>query len=98
MLLVCQGIELMLGRPKDHEKNEPRVIDLDILAYETKSVDLGHLKVPHPELFARKFVLVPWAEIAPNFVVQDYGKSVSDLLSLCPDPSTIKKYNLEKTA
>ena len=44
MLQVCQGIELMLGRPRDHDKNEPRVIDLDILAYKTKSVDLGYLK------------------------------------------------------
>tara|TARA_Y100000766_G_scaffold45310_1_gene35553 strand:- start:3093 stop:3599 length:507 start_codon:yes stop_codon:yes gene_type:complete len=98
MIQVCQGIELMLGRPLSRAKNEPRVIDIDILAYETISVELGELKIPHPQLFARKFVLVPWAEIAPNFVVQDYGKSVSDLLLLCPDPSTLKKYNLEKTA
>lgn len=98
MMQVCQGIEMMLGRPIERVKNEPRVIDIDILAYETISVELGELKIPHPQLFARKFVLVPWAEIAPDFVVQDYGKSVSELLSLCPDPSTIKKYNLEKTA
>jgi len=98
MLQVCQGIELMLGRPQNHKKNEPRVIDLDILAYETKSVDLINLKIPHPELFARKFVLVPWAEIAPNFIVQDYGRSVSELLSLCPDTSSVRNHKLEKTA
>ena len=76
---------MMLGRPTSRKKNEPRVIDIDILAYETMSVELGELKIPHPQLFARKFVLVPWAEIAPDFVVQDYGKSVSELLTLCPD-------------
>ena len=98
MMQVCQGIEMMLGRPINRKKNEPRVIDIDILAYETISVELGELKIPHPQLFARKFVLVPWAEIAPEFIVQDYGKSVSNLLSLCPDISNVKKYKLEKTA
>ena len=58
MLQVCQGIELMLGRPQNHKKNEPRVIDLDILAYETKSVDIINLKIPHPQLFARKLSLI----------------------------------------
>ena len=98
MMQVCQGIEMMLGRPTSRKKNAPRVIDIDILAYETMSVEIGELKIPHPQLFARKFVLVPWAEIAPDFVVQDYGKSVSELLPLCPDLSNIKKYKLEKTA
>ena len=98
MLQVCQGIELMLGRPQNHKKNEPRVIDLDILAYETKSVDIINLKIPHPQLFARKFVLVPWAEISPDFMVQDYGRSVSELLSMCPDTSSVRNHKLEKTA
>ena len=98
MMQVCHGIEMMLGRPMTRKKNEPRVIDIDILAYETMSVELGELKIPHPQLFASRFVLVPWAEIAPDFVVQDYGKSVSELLKLCPDLSSIKKYKLEKTA
>ena len=98
MLQVCQGVELMLGRPINHKNNEPRVIDIDILAYETKSIDLNHLKIPHPELIARKFVLVPWEEIAPNFMVQDFGRSVSELLNACPDNSNVKNYMLEKTA
>ena len=98
MLQVCQGIELMLGRPQNHKKNEPRVIDLDILAYETKSVDIKNLKIPHLQLFARKFVLVPWAEISPDFMVQDYGRSVSELLSMCPDTSSVRNHKLEKTA
>tara|TARA_B100001245_G_scaffold233151_1_gene216478 strand:- start:1362 stop:1868 length:507 start_codon:yes stop_codon:yes gene_type:complete len=98
MLQVCQGVELMLGRPINHKKKEPRVIDIDILAYETKSIDLNYLKIPHPELIARKFVLVPWEEIAPDFMVQDFGRSVSELLDICPDNSNVKNYKLEKTA
>ena len=98
MLQVCQGIELMLGRSSNHKKNDPRVIDLDILAYETKSIDLDHLKIPHPDLITRKFVLVPWEEIAPDFMVQDFGRTVSELLKICPDTSNVKNYKLEKTA
>lgn len=98
MLQLCRGVEMMLGRPVKRDKNEPRLIDIDILAYETISVDFPDLKIPHPELFSRKFVLVPWAEIAPNFLVQDYGKTVSELLAICPDVSNVQKYNLEKSA
>jgi 2-amino-4-hydroxy-6-hydroxymethyldihydropteridine diphosphokinase len=98
MLQVCKGIELMLGRPEIHEKNAPRVIDLDILAYETKMVDLSHLIIPHPGIFSRKFVLVPWAELAPEFTVQGAGKTISELLLLCPDTSNVRMHHLEKTA
>ena len=98
MLQVCQGVELMLGRSTDHKKNDPRVIDLDILAYETKSIDLDHLKIPHPDLITRKFVLVPWNEITPDFMVQDFGRTVSELLKICPDTSNVMNYKLEKTA
>ena len=98
MLQVCKGVELMLGRVSDRKKNEPRVIDLDILAYETKSIDISNLKVPHPQLFARKFVLIPWNEISPDFIVQDYGQAVSRLLEICPDNSNVKVHIMEKTA
>ena len=98
MLQVCQGVELMLGRSSNHKKNDPRGIDLDILAYETKSIDLDHLKIPHPDLITRKFVLVPWNEITPDFMVQDFGRTVSELLKICPDTSNVMNYKLEKTA
>ena len=86
MLQVCQGVELMLGRSTDHKKNDPRVIDLD------------NLKIPHPDLITRKFVLVPWNEITPDFMVQDFGRTVSELLKICPDTSNVMNYKLEKTA
>jgi len=98
MLQVCKGIELMLGRPEDYKKNEPRVIDLDILAYETKMIELSHLIIPHPEIFARKFVLVPWAELAPDFTIQGIDRTVSELLKLCPDTSNVRIHHLEKSA
>ena len=80
------------------KKNEPRVIDLDILAFETISIKLSNLNVPHPQLFARKFVLVPWSEINPDFVVQDFGQSISTLLKVCPDTSEVNIHTMEKSA
>ena len=87
-----------IKKPNNIAAVELIVIDIDILAYETKSIDLNYLKIPHPELIARKFVLVPWEEIAPDFMVQDFGRSVSELLDICPDNSNVKNYKLEKTA
>ena len=98
MLQECKGIELMLGRKQIEKKNEPRVIDLDILAFETISIKLPDLNVPHPQLFARKFVLVPWSEINPDFIVQDFGQSISTLLKICPDTSLVNIHTLEKSA
>ena len=98
MLQVCKGIELMLGRKQIQKKNEPRVIDLDILAFETISIKLSNLNVPHPQLFARKFVLAPWSEINPDFVVQDFGQSISTLLKVCPDKSRVNIHTMEKSA
>jgi 2-amino-4-hydroxy-6-hydroxymethyldihydropteridine diphosphokinase len=99
LLHSLKKIESQMGREfSDQIEYQDRVIDLDILAYETKSVDILNLKIPHPQLFARKFVLVTWAEISPDFMVQDYGRSVSELLSLCPDTSSVRNHKLEKTA
>ena len=61
-------------------------------------VELSHLIIPHPGLFSRKFVLVPWAELASEFTVQGAGKTVSELLLLCPDTSNVRMHHLEKTA
>ena len=98
LLQECQVIEQMLGRPKDHEKNKPRVIDIDILCYETIRADLPNLQVPHPDMSNRRFVLVPFAEIAPNFPVPGYRKTVKELLLLCQDHSNVRLHKPEKSA
>ena len=74
--------------------------DFDDVSYEfeTISIKLSNLNVPHPQLFARKFVLVPWSEINPDFVVQDFGQSISTLLKVCPDTSKVNIHTMEKSA
>lgn len=66
ILKKIQQIELLMGRPKDHLKWSPRIIDIDILLYGEDVVDEENIKIPHPNLHDRKFSLYPAREIAPE--------------------------------
>lgn len=65
LLSVLQEIENKLGRKREI-KNGPRTIDLDILLYGNKVLDEPNLKIPHPRMFEREFVLKPLLEIEPE--------------------------------
>jgi 2-amino-4-hydroxy-6-hydroxymethyldihydropteridine diphosphokinase len=67
LLGALQGLEGELGRVATYRWG-PRVIDLDLLAYDDLVVALPNLVVPHPRLFERAFALVPLAEIDPSYV------------------------------
>ena len=60
----------------------PRTLDLDLIAYDDVSIDKPELKLPHPRLFERAFVLVPLAEIAPDRVIA--GQNASAALAKLP--------------
>jgi 2-amino-4-hydroxy-6-hydroxymethyldihydropteridine diphosphokinase len=79
LLARTQEVERALGRDRIHEHWGPRTIDIDILAYDDLRIDQANLKLPHPHLFERAFVLVPLAEIAPDRVVA--GRRVADALA-----------------
>jgi len=66
LLKSLQRIEHHMGRVRQ-VKWEPRVIDLDILYYGSLVIDSPELKVPHPELSLRGFVLVPLCDLIPEF-------------------------------
>ena len=68
LLSLAQRIEAELGR-EPGERWGPRVIDIDILTYGDLAVDEPGLKIPHPRLTERAFVLVPLAEIAPEAAI-----------------------------
>ncbi len=76
-----QQIEKELGRPAAHSSSEPRVIDLDLLFYDDQVIDLPDLRVPHPKLHERPFVLFPLAEIAPSLSHPQFNKTISELLN-----------------
>lgn len=77
LLDACLGIEQDLGRVRE-ERWGPRVIDIDVLAYEGAAVDDARLVLPHRYVRERAFVLVPLAEIAPYLVIG--GEQVVDAL------------------
>ena len=74
------AVERSLGRTRDGPRYGPRTLDLDLLLYGGEVVDEPGLRVPHPLLAERRFVLEPLAELAPDLVVPGAGR-VEDLLS-----------------
>lgn len=72
-------IESAMGRVRK-EKWGPRIIDLDILLYEDRIIKTEALKIPHPEMAKRRFVLQPLSELAPNIVHPELGKTIEELL------------------
>lgn len=80
------GIETDLGR-KDERKNSPRPIDLDILFYGNKRINSALLKIPHPRLKERDFVLKPLKEIAPALI-----KSLAKEVKVISDINITRKY------
>ncbi len=67
LLEFVHEVENSLGRVRSEDRFSPRTIDIDILAYEDKVIDAHDLKLPHPRMTERRFVLEPLAEIAPEW-------------------------------
>ena len=79
LLHRLQDIEIKLGRQRDVRWG-PRTIDLDVLLFGRETIDLEELKVPHPYLLQRLFVLIPLQEIAPELVFPD-GSKITEVLN-----------------
>jgi 2-amino-4-hydroxy-6-hydroxymethyldihydropteridine diphosphokinase len=92
LLKTILHIEEKLGR-KRIVKYGPRTIDIDILFFNDDVINTEGLKIPHPQMQNRRFVLTPLHEIAAQKFHPLLKKTVSQLLDECPDPLAVNKFN-----
>ncbi|HLS23595.1 MAG TPA: 2-amino-4-hydroxy-6-hydroxymethyldihydropteridine diphosphokinase [Pseudogracilibacillus sp.] len=86
LLQFLQEVETTLGRKREEEiEKGPRTIDLDILLFNNENRDLDVLRIPHPRMHERAFVLVPLSEIAPDQVMPTSGRRIDELLEQLPE-------------
>ena len=81
MLQKLRGLEIEFGRAPKKVLNEPRPLDLDLIAFGNEIRHSSELTLPHPRVHERKFVLQPLSEIAPELVLPGQGKTVVNLLA-----------------
>lgn len=87
LLSLCLEVERALGRTRGIRWG-PRIIDIDLLTYDDLRLDSPNLRLPHPAILDRTFVLVPLAEIAPDLVID--GVSIADALARLGSSSITK--------
>ena len=73
-------IEYAMGRRQGEARFGPRILDLDILFYDDLVFHTGLLRIPHPRLHQRRFVLMPLCDIAPEFAHPALGRTIQALL------------------
>ena len=91
LLQKINNLEQELGRVR-LEHWGARVIDIDILFYEDMVLQSQRLTIPHPQLHLRRFTLLPLAELAPNLQHPVLGKTVTELLAVCPDELEVREF------
>ena len=98
VLDVTQKVEKMLGKSNKSVKNQPRIIDIDILFFGNSVIETEKLSIPHPMIALRKFVLLPLAEIEPDFNVPHSNITIADLIYNCPDKSRVVRHFMDVQA
>ncbi len=84
------GVELQMGRRRGLDKG-PRLIDLDILLFDNQVISTDQLRIPHPAMHQRRFVLEPLAEIAPWVLHPLFHKTIAELRDALPPGQEVRK-------
>ncbi|MBI3416075.1 MAG: 2-amino-4-hydroxy-6-hydroxymethyldihydropteridine diphosphokinase [Verrucomicrobia bacterium] len=91
LLEKLQTLEREFGRQPKKIRNEPRPLDLDLIAFGSEVRDTPRLVLPHPRAQIRRFVLQPLSEIAPQFILPGQFKSVAEVLATLPADDGMNK-------
>lgn len=91
LLETTLRVEQQMGRVR-RQKWGARVIDIDLIFFNQEVITLPQLKVPHPQMQNRRFVLTPLQEIVPQWVHPILQLTVEQLLEACPDPLPVRKF------
>ena len=89
LLQVCQNIEQELGRAASHRPLSPRSLDIDLIVYGASVTASPSLILPHPRYHQRRFVLLPLAQVQPDFRDPVTVRTIGELLDACEDHSSV---------
>ena len=95
LLKKLQRLEKEFGRQPKKVLNEPRSLDLDLIAFGNLSCSNSRLVVPHPRAHQRRFVLQPLSELASNLILPGQNKTVAQLLAELPSEPGIRRLSSE---
>jgi 2-amino-4-hydroxy-6-hydroxymethyldihydropteridine diphosphokinase len=89
LLRKLRALEEEFGRQPKKILNEPRLLDLDLIAFGSRTVNSAELTLPHPRAHLRRFVLRPLSEIAADFILPGQTKTVQHLLRDLKSPEPL---------
>lgn len=92
LLQALQAIEATAGRTRSGERNRPRTLDLDLLLFGDRHIEEKGLRVPHPRLAERSFVLEPLSELAPRLKPPTLAATVEELARSVRDPEAVRPW------
>ncbi len=91
LLQKLRALEKEFGRTPKKILNEPRALDLDLIAFGAETRNSPELTLPHPRAHLRRFVLQPLSEIAPDFILPGQSKTVAQLLAGLQDAESVTR-------
>ena len=89
-------IEKKMGRIRN-AKNQPRIIDIDIIDFNGKVIDLENLKIPHPRAHIRNFVLYPLKELNSNWIHPSIKQNIDFFIKKLSSTSRIEITRIKKS-